>query len=61
MPESMQRTGKHKGIREKREDAEVIFEQFLSIARLAVKALSAEPADSASGKIRNSYARQRQA
>jgi hypothetical protein len=30
MPSGMQRTGKHKGIREKREDVKVIFEQFLS-------------------------------
>jgi hypothetical protein len=30
MPEGMQRTGKHQGIREKREDAKIIFEQFLS-------------------------------
>jgi hypothetical protein len=30
MPEGMQRAGKHKGIREKREDAKVIFERLIS-------------------------------
>jgi hypothetical protein len=33
----MQRTGKHKGIREKREDVKVIFEQFLKLDFIKVK------------------------